>query len=53
MHFDKLCLDNFVKSRKGGWLGGSRPGFHTPKLQILKWFKIDDLVLSAEVKVLN
>ena len=32
----QVFSDNFVKSRKGGWLGGSSPDFHTPKLKIFK-----------------
>ena len=28
----QVSLDNVVKSRKGGWLGGSSPDFHTLKL---------------------
>ena len=29
-----VVLDKFHKSRKGVWVGGSRPDFHTPKLNI-------------------
>ena len=46
----QVLLDNLVISQKGGWLCGSSLDFHTPKLEILKWLKINDLVLSAEVK---
>ena len=28
----QVVLDNSVKSRKGGWLDGSSPDFHTPEL---------------------
>lgn len=31
-----LVLDEFRKSRKGRWVGGPRPDFHTPKLQMLE-----------------
>ena len=34
-----------------GWLGGSSPDFHTPTRFIFKWLNINDLVLSAEVKL--
>ena len=28
----QVVLNMFVKSQEGGWLGGSSPDFHTPKV---------------------
>ena len=46
----QVVLHNVVKSWKGGWLGGSGPDFHTPKLLMFKLLKTNYLVLNAEVK---
>ena len=46
----QVFLDKFHKTRKGGWLGGSSPDFHTAKLYSWNSPKYADLVLSVELR---